>query len=401
MAENSEEGQIQASDLRPDCHGSRASLGGPVAIDGAARSTTVAAAEVLRAQEAVEIMAADGGDAEFLVLKFGGTSVSTAANWRRIAAIVRQRIEAGGDNLNVVLVHSALSGVTDKLQRCLEQVLERRRSSDTGNGPHDAQQPSGTHKRTLTEIMTQHTDLIQALGLPEAEAQVMLAPYHKELQRVLEGASLISEVSSRTKARVVAMGELLSTTIGAAALSQMLPEGMSCWLEARELLRCAKVPGGVRLPEEQAFLSAACDFEPDPELQARLASDSPRVFVTQGFIASNNDGDTVLLGRGGSDTSAAYLAAMLQASFLEIWTDVPGMFTANPRLIPHAKLLRTLSFEEAQELASTGAKILHPRCIGPAVRPHPRPRPRPLARTPGEVPAACCCWLLLLLCARV
>ena len=308
---------------------------------------------------------ADG--CEFLVLKFGGTSVSSAANWRRIAAILQSRIAAGGDSLKIVVVHSALSGVTDKLQLCLEQVLERRRSSDTGNGPHDAQQPAGTHKRTLMDIMSQHLDLSKALDMSEAEAQVMLAPYHQELKRVLEGASLIGEVSSRTKARVVAMGELLSTTIGAAALNKMLPDGLSCWLEARELLRCADVSTDVRLPEEQAFLSAACDFDPNPELQTRLRKDSARVFVTQGFIASNRDGDTVLLGRGGSDTSAAYFAAKLQASYLEIWTDVPGMFTANPRLIPQAKLLCTLSFEEAQELASTGAKILHPRCIGPAV----------------------------------
>ncbi len=315
-------------------------------------------------------MSTEGGSdstVKFLVLKFGGTSVSTAENWKRIAAIIKSRVAAGGDNLKIVVVHSALSGVTDKLQLCLEQVLERRRSSDTGNGPHDAQQPAGTHKRTLAAIMAQHLELSKALGMPEAEAQVMLAPYHQELQRILEGASLIGEVSSRTKARVVAMGELLSTTIGAAALSTMLPDGMSCWLEARELLRCAKVSTSVRLPEEQTYLSAACDYDPDTELQIRLATDSSRVFVTQGFIASNQDGDTVLLGRGGSDTSAAYFAAKLEASYLEIWTDVPGMFTANPRLIPEAKLLCTLSFSEAQELASTGAKILHPRCIGPAV----------------------------------
>ena len=313
-------------------------------------------------------MAGAAREVEFVVLKFGGTSVSTAPNWKRIGAIVQSRLAASGDNLKVVLVHSALSGVTDKLHLCLDQVLERRRSSDTGNGPHDAQQPAGTHKRTLAVLMAQHLELSKDLGMTEAEAQVMLAPYHQELKRILEGASLIGEVSSRTKARVVAMGELLSTTIGAAALKKMLPDGMSCWLEARELLRCEKALTSVRLPEEQAYLNAACNCDPDLELQTRLRTDLCRVFVTQGFIASNHDGDTVLLGRGGSDTSAAYFAAKLQASHLEIWTDVPGMFTANPRLIPQAKLLCTLSFSEAQELASTGAKILHPRCIGPAVR---------------------------------
>ena len=90
------------------------------------------------------------------------------------------------------------------------------------------------------------------------------------------------------------------------------------------------------------------------------------VIITQGFIASDSEGNTVLLGRGGSDTSAAYLAAKLQAARLEIWTDVPGMFSANPRSTPTARLLRSLHYDEAQEIASNGAKVLHPRCILPA-----------------------------------
>ncbi len=88
--------------------------------------------------------------------------------------------------------------------------------------------------------------------------------------------------------------------------------------------------------------------------------------ITQGFIASDEDGNTVLLGRGGSDTSAAYFAAKLRAQRLEIWTDVPGMFSANPRSTPTARLLRALHYDEAQEIATSGAKVLHPRCILPA-----------------------------------
>ena len=90
------------------------------------------------------------------------------------------------------------------------------------------------------------------------------------------------------------------------------------------------------------------------------------IVITQGFIASDEDGNTVLLGRGGSDTSAAYLAAKLRAQRLEIWTDVPGMFSANPRSTPSARLLRSLHYDEAQEIATSGAKVLHPRCILPA-----------------------------------
>jgi bifunctional diaminopimelate decarboxylase / aspartate kinase len=113
------------------------------------------------------------------------------------------------------------------------------------------------------------------------------------------------------------------------------------------------------------FLSATCEFAADPALQRQLAA-CPGVVVTQGFIASDAAGDTVLLGRGGSDTSAAYLAAKLAAQRLEIWTDVPGMFSANPRHTPQARLLRSLHYDEAQEIASSGAKVLHPRCILPA-----------------------------------
>jgi diaminopimelate decarboxylase/aspartate kinase len=118
-------------------------------------------------------------------------------------------------------------------------------------------------------------------------------------------------------------------------------------------------------------LSATCDFKPDSALQRRWAS-LGQVILTQGFIASDAQGETVLLGRGGSDTSSAYFAAKLQARRLEIWTDVPGMFSANPRVVPGARLLKALHYDEAQEIASNGAKVLHPRCILP-VRQHSIP----------------------------
>ncbi|MCL4720403.1 MAG: bifunctional aspartate kinase/diaminopimelate decarboxylase, partial [Gammaproteobacteria bacterium] len=115
------------------------------------------------------------------------------------------------------------------------------------------------------------------------------------------------------------------------------------------------------------YLSATCDFAADEGLQARLAA-VDGVPLIQGFIASNAKGECVLLGRGGSDTSAAYFAARLQAAALEIWTDVPGMFSANPRVVPGARLLRNLSYAEAQEIASTGGSVLHPRSISPCRR---------------------------------
>jgi len=157
----------------------------------------------------------------------------------------------------------------------------------------------------------------------------------------------------------MAMGEIMSTKLGAAYLRQ---QGVDVhWLDAREHLHALEEDD---LPIARQMLSAQCAFEPDPALQQRL-SETTGVILTQGFIARNSTGETVLLGRGGSDTSAAYFSAKLQAARCEIWTDVPGMFTADPRAVPSARVLKTLDFDEAQEIATMGAKVLHPRAIPP------------------------------------
>ena len=305
-----------------------------------------------------------------LVLKFGGTSVSSVENWQRISDILKKRLSEFDDSVKIVVVHSALSGVTDKLQKCLAQTMERRPSSRgataSGIGPHDNVRPAGTHRQTLNEIMVQHQELADALGIAYTDAQALLDPYRTELGRILEGASMISEVSPRTQARVVAMGELMSTSLGAVYLQKVLGREQVVWLEARELLRSSTPPRGS--PAAAEFLSAVCSADPDRQLQVKLSDATQRVFITQGFIAANTAGDTVLLGRGGSDTSGSYIASLLQAKRLEIWTDVPGMFTANPRMVPGARMIRELSHDEAHELASTGAKVLHPRCIGPVAK---------------------------------
>ena len=160
----------------------------------------------------------------------------------------------------------------------------------------------------------------------------------------------------RSRPRALAVGELMVTTLGAAyLLRQNIP---AHWQDARKLL---KARFDVRLLPHERYLSAQCEHGPDVDLQAL----PHKVVLTQGFIASDRSGDTVLVGWGGSDTSAAYFASKLQARRLEIWTDVPGMFTADPSLIPGARLLRQLEYDEAQELASSGAEVLHPRCIDP------------------------------------
>jgi diaminopimelate decarboxylase/aspartate kinase len=274
-------------------------------------------------------------DSPWIVLKFGGTSVSSVSNWNNVAAVVRARLDAG---LRPVVVHSALSGITDRLEQLLEKAL------------------TGEWEPVLEQIQRRHDDLARDLGVA---IDADLAHHYSDLRKIASGVHLIGEVSDRLRARVLSTGELMATRLGAAYLTS---EGFDVhWLDARTLLHSEERAGAA---ERASYLSATCNFEPDAALQQRLTG-SGEVFLTQGFIASDAQGDTVLLGRGGSDTSASYIAAKLGARQLEIWTDVPGMFTANPRTVPGARLLMSLDYDEAQEIASSGGKVLHPRCVLP------------------------------------
>jgi diaminopimelate decarboxylase/aspartate kinase len=178
----------------------------------------------------------------------------------------------------------------------------------------------------------------------------------QSLEGLIGEAQAALEPSRR--ALLLAHGELLSSSVGEQALAAagLLPG----WQDARTILHAR--PG-----TEVDLLAVRCNDQSDSELQQRL-SDDATLHISQGFIAAGPGGVTCLLGRGGSDTSAACFAASLSAASLEIWTDVPGIFSADPRLVPDARLLRRLSYSEAQELASMGARVLHPPSIQPASR---------------------------------
>ncbi|WP_206606603.1 bifunctional aspartate kinase/diaminopimelate decarboxylase [Steroidobacter cummioxidans] len=277
----------------------------------------------------------------WVVLKFGGTSVSSVANWKNVAAVVRDRLAEG---MRPVLVHSALSGITDRLEQLLAISLASHNT--LGNEAEGV----------MNQIEQRHRDLARDLGVTPSQD---LEEQFKRLRQIAAGIALVGEVSERLRARVMAQGELMATRLGAAFLAA---QGLDVqWIDARTVLK-AEQRRNANL--RSSYLSATCNYEPDLELQRRWSSQGT-VFITQGFIASDEQGDTVLLGRGGSDTSGSYFAAKLGARRLEIWTDVPGMFSANPRSVPTARLLRALEYDEAQEIASSGAKVLHPRCIMP------------------------------------
>lgn len=274
-------------------------------------------------------------DADWVVLKFGGTSVSSLPTWRNIASVVRKRQAEGA---RVLIVHSAVSKITDQLERLIQAAL------------------AGEHEAVLEGIIARHLQLCEELAIGPSP---QLDGYFTELRQISQGIHLTREASERTRARVMSNGELMSTEIGSRFLASA---GIDvAWWDARTGLIAEERP---HASERGNWLSATCDFFADPPLARRLSALAP-VVITQGFIAGNKAGDTVLLGRGGSDTSAAYLAAKLGAQRLEIWTDVPGMFSANPRNTPASRLLCELHYDEAQEIASSGAKVLHPRCILP------------------------------------
>ncbi|MEP6938410.1 MAG: bifunctional aspartate kinase/diaminopimelate decarboxylase [Rudaea sp.] len=266
-------------------------------------------------------------------MKFGGTSVSTRPRWDKIAAIARGWRERGR---HVLIVVSALSGTTDKLKAICDGDANRCIEIAAG-------------------IVARHREMFAELGLDDARA---IDRWLDRLQQLLDDPRR-SEAALSWQAEVLALGELMSSTLGVAYLNVLgLP---TRWLDAREHLLAAA------LPNQNAwgrYLSASVPTAPDASLIAHLPT-LGGTFITQGFMARNDDGETVILGRGGSDTSASYFGALLAAEKVEIWTDVAGMFSANPRQVPNARLLSRLDYEEAQEIATTGAKVLHPRCINP------------------------------------
>lgn len=272
----------------------------------------------------------------YRVLKFGGSSVTRADSWGQIA---QQADWALAEGRPVVMVVSALTGVTDLLAECVETI-------DAVNA-----------ETVLSELRQRHQALADAFGLELGPLEPSFAALTADL-----GELSVEPDDAALQARVLAAGELLSSRLGQLILNR---QGLDCeWLDSRELLLCRNNP---RRSLQSRYLSAECEVQPDPERIATLA-ERGRLFIAPGFIACNEAGETVLLGRGGSDTSAALIATLLNAERLEIHSDVPGLFSADPRRIPAARLLKNISYREAQELAAMGARALHPRALIPLKR---------------------------------
>jgi diaminopimelate decarboxylase/aspartate kinase len=263
-----------------------------------------------------------------MVMKFGGTSVAGRPQWDTIASLARARRAEG---CRVLLVCSAVAGVTNRLTALAER-------------PDSA--------ALVQELVDLHRKLGGELGVEEG---TWLPRAMTVLQESIN--ALARDPGPAAQAGLLAVGEWLSTQLGVRFLRQQSLD--AAWVDAREAL---EVLAEEDLSPARQWLSASCAAGPDAALESLWSGLSP-VLVTQGFIARSPDGRTALLGRGGSDTSAALLAGRLQARNLEIWTDVPGLFSADPRLIPSARLLMDVDYAEALEMAASGARVVHPRCI--------------------------------------
>ncbi len=280
-----------------------------------------------------------------LVMKFGGTSVGSGERIAGVAGLVASRLPE-----EPFVVVSALGGVTDSL------LALSRAARDGDRTAADA---------ALRSLGERHRAAVDELGLPDEAAGECRSLIGRELARLGDlstGVSLLAELSPRTSDAIAAAGEILSCRIVAAALeARGVPTAP---VDPREWL-ATDATFGSAVPDEAA-IAAAATRRLLPERRAG------RVVVTGGFVGAAPDGSTTTLGRGGSDFSAALLGAGLQdagaqVSAIEIWTDVDGILTADPRLVPSARLVPEVGYAEAAELAFFGAKVLHPATIRPAV----------------------------------
>ncbi len=275
-----------------------------------------------------------------LVMKFGGTSVGDARCFDRVATIV-----AGHLQDKPVVVVSAMSGVTNAL-------LAMARLAQGGD-----YQPIATQ---VADLLARHVSVCEQAIASQAEAlkaESALAAYCRELSSILTGVSLLREASPRSIDAISAYGEKMSATLLAAVLRD---RGMKAAALSAEDLIVTDDNHGQAVP-----LQPATNRLINRRLPALLKKGT--IPIITGFIARSTSGATTTLSRGGSDFSASLIGAALNAEEIWIWTDVNGVMTADPRIVPQAHTLPSLSYAEAAELSYFGAKVLHPKTVAPAV----------------------------------
>ncbi|MHB0755574.1 bifunctional aspartate kinase/homoserine dehydrogenase I [Polaribacter sp. M15] len=270
------------------------------------------------------------------VLKFGGSSV---ANSEKITQVLRIVEKAAKEN-KIAVVVSAFGKTTDKLLA----------------GANTALDDITAAKEILNNISTLHFQVIEDLIIKNKEEVLKeLTSLFSRLQSIYEGVFLLQELSDKTLAKVSSFGERLSSYIIANAAKESLDANHK---ESRDLIIT-----------NDEYLNAQVNFEvTNKNISNFFKNNSYQITLLGGFISSNTSGETTTLGRGGSDFTAAIYAAALHADELQIWTDVSGMYTANPKVVKQAFPISEISYEEAMELSHFGAKVLYPPTIQPALR---------------------------------
>ncbi len=268
------------------------------------------------------------------VMKFGGTSVGGARQMRDVRRLVEDALSSGP----VLVVASAVAGVTNLLVEGIQQAIR-------GEAPDTFERFQAIH-RSLAEALREE---LKDPGVVSRE----LDRLEQELDQLLRGIQLLREASPSVVAQLTSLGERASCSLLASLLAPLEPS--TRLLDPRRVVRCS---------------GQALEADPDPrairEALAALREGGCRLALLPGFFGGDAEGRIVSLGRGGSDFSAALAAAAVDAAVLEIWTDVDGIYTADPRLVPQASCLPALTYEEAMELAHFGAKVLHPKTLAPA-----------------------------------
>ena len=279
-----------------------------------------------------------------VVMKFGGTSVEDATAIQRTASIVAGRIQR---NQSPVVVVSAMAKVTDQLLACAAAAYAGRGDKNVAF-------------EVAARLRTRHLDTASQLASGD-RLTVLHAALNNDfdlLDELLHGIAALGELTARTNDLVVSFGERLSSVMVAAAFAEQGLQGIH--VDARSCI-ITDNHHGKAAPNEHAIEAALTEI-------VLPLLDEDKVPVMGGFIGSTSEGATTTLGRGGSDYTAALVGGGLHAGAIEIWTDVNGIMTTDPRICPDALRVKTISFEEAAELAYFGAKVLHPATILPAVQ---------------------------------
>lgn len=273
------------------------------------------------------------------VYKFGGTSVQTTERIRRVVELV---VREPDDGLKIVVI-SALGGVTDQLFAAVDEAVAR----------------SGKHGEILSALKQRHLDAVAELAKEDERARLRREIEERltELGELLDGVYLVRECTLRTRDAIIGMGEQLSAPLAAAAFRAAGRK--SVFLDARSFIRT-----------DASFGEATVLFDETTRLVEEVFGgiDDDAIAVVTGFIGATDRGVSTTLGRSGSDYTATILGGALKSSHVIIWTDVDGVMSADPRLVPDVFALPQLSYREAAELAYFGAKVLHPRTMRPLLR---------------------------------